>query len=71
LCLFDLSDVANKFLQIVVGQERKSIDNWINHIIGASRLLDSRGREDVSNTSSPEMFYSWRSAIVSSVSLIS
>lgn len=55
---------TNILTQIIVGQEMKSIDNWMSHVIGAIKLLDSRGRDTLSKTSSPEMFYCWRNAMV-------
>lgn len=49
---------------MIVGKERKSIDNCLNHIVGASNLLVSRERDSLPKTSSPEMFYCLRNAIV-------
>lgn len=49
---------------MIVGQERKSIDNCLNHIVGAANLLVSRERDSFPKTSSPEMFYCLRNAIV-------
>ncbi|KAJ6036794.1 hypothetical protein N7540_001073 [Penicillium herquei] len=50
--------------ELIVSQDRCSIENWLNHVGGAARLLETRGRESLSKTSSPSLFYSWRSQII-------
>ncbi|KAJ5629498.1 hypothetical protein N7528_003155 [Penicillium herquei] len=50
--------------ELIVGQDRSAVENWLNHVGGAARLIETRGRDDLSKTSSPSMFYSWRSQII-------
>jgi len=49
---------------MIVGREKNSIENWMDHIIGAARLLDSRECDNFLKSSSPEMFYCLRNTIV-------
>ncbi|KAJ5587217.1 uncharacterized protein N7459_002982 [Penicillium hispanicum] len=50
--------------EMVVGQGTESFENWLNHIEGAARLIEMRGKDELSCAASRTMFYAWRPQMI-------
>ncbi|KAJ5106870.1 hypothetical protein N7456_003545 [Penicillium angulare] len=50
--------------ELVVGRDQSAIENWLNHVGGATRIIETRTSCDTRNGSSPVMFHTWRTHIV-------
>lgn len=55
---------TNFIVQLVVGRDQSATENWLNHVGGATRIIETRTSCDTRSGSSPVMFYTWRTHIV-------
>lgn len=56
-------------LQVITSRAPRNIENWINHIRGASALLELRGMEQLQDADGLRLFVQLRYQIVRPINL--